>query len=84
MKRSDLAAPNVISDSMDACEQVDGKFYTSKAAFRAKGKELGLTEMGNEKPKPRRYRGSTPAERRATLEKAIAQFKAGRRSRPLR
>jgi hypothetical protein len=50
--RSDLPLPNIISDTMEPTEQVDGKFYTSKRAFRAVGRALGLTEVGNEKPKP--------------------------------
>ena len=45
--------PYVIRDEMPPTEQVDGQFYTSKAAFRAKGRELGLMEIGNEKFKPK-------------------------------
>jgi hypothetical protein len=44
----------VISDEIPPTEQVDGRFYTSKAAFRATGRALGLTEVGTEKPKPKR------------------------------
>ena len=51
--RSELPRPYVISDEMPATEQVDGRFYTSKAAFRAVGRALGLTEVGNEKFKPK-------------------------------
>ena len=51
--RSELPRPYVISDTMEPTEQVDGRFYTSKRAFRAIGRELGLTEVGNEKPKPK-------------------------------
>jgi len=51
--RSDLPTPMVISDTMPPTEQVDGVFYESKSAFRAVGKQLGLIEVGNEKPKPR-------------------------------
>lgn len=80
-KRSDLACPSVISDSMPPTEQVDGKLYTSKAAFRAKGRELGLTEVGDQKIKPRRYKAPSKAERHADLARAAAQYKAGRRSR---
>jgi hypothetical protein len=73
--------PHVISDEMESTEQVDGRFYTSKAKFRAVGRAHGLTEVGND---PARKRGkkrttSTKAERRAALERAIAQYKAGRR-----
>jgi len=53
--RSDLPIPFVISDTMPPTEQVDGKFYESKSAFRAVGRANGLIEVGNErqKPKPR-------------------------------
>ena len=51
--RSDLPLPFVISDEMPPVEQVDGRFYTSKAAFRAVGRAHGLTEVGNEKIKPK-------------------------------
>jgi hypothetical protein len=33
--KSDLPMPNVISDTMPATEQVDGKLYESKSAFSA-------------------------------------------------
>ena len=46
--RSDLPMPSVISDIMEPTEQVDGKFYSSKRAFRAVGRALGLTEVGTE------------------------------------
>jgi hypothetical protein len=51
--RSELPKPYVISDTMEPTEQVDGVFYTSKRKFRAVGRALGLTEVGNEKPKPK-------------------------------
>jgi len=79
--RSRLPLPYVISDTMDPVEQVDGKFYTSKRAFRAVGRALGLTEVGNERPKPFKPKRSTKAERMAALQKAIAQYKSGRRPR---
>lgn len=56
--RSDLPLPYVISDTMPETEQVDGKFYTSKRAFRAVGRSLGLTEVGNEKLKPKTRSGN--------------------------
>lgn len=56
--------PYVIRDEMDAVEQVDGVFYTSKAKFRAKGRELGLIEVGNEK---------FPMNRRATDDRAVKE-----------
>jgi hypothetical protein len=82
-KRSDLAAPTVIGDEMPPTEQVDGKFYTSKKAFRAKGRELGLTEVGdqNMNRKPKAYDKLRDSPREA-LERAKAQYSAGRRTRP--
>ena len=81
--RSDLPAtdgwglPYVISDTMPPTEQVDGKFYTSKRAFRAVGRALGLTEVGNEKIKPKQ-RGDTPAikqARRQSIMRTISRAK---------
>ena len=77
--RSDLALPYVISDQMPPTEQVDGKFYTSKRAFRAVGRALGLTEVGTEKLKHNVQRASsTPAAkqaRRASIKAAIERAK---------
>jgi len=83
---SALPCPFVISDTMEPTEQVDGRFYTSKAAFRAVGRAHGLTEVGNEKFKPKKRASDDPTfkrRRRQTLECAVAQFKAGRRPRSL-
>ena len=84
--KSDLPMPNVISDTMDAVEQVDGKMYTSKSAFRRVGKSLGLVEVGNDparfKPKPRyRETRETKVERRRTLERVVAEYRQGRRAK---
>ncbi len=82
--RSALPMPHVISDVMPPTEQVDGKFYTSKAAFRAVGRALGLTEVGNEKPKPK-TRGTAAREvkskRREAVQRAVARFRAGERAK---
>jgi len=72
--------PMVISDTMDPVEQVDGKFYTSKSAFRAVGRSLGLTEVGNEKlpAKPKGQGSMTPAAkagRREALQRAFAKVR---------
>lgn len=83
---SSLPAPHVISDSMPPTEQVDGKFYTSKSAFRATGRKLGLTEVGNEQAKPMvrgRDRPGARKARRETISKAIAEYKQGRRPKPV-
>lgn len=81
-KRSDLPRPYVISDSMEPTEQVDGKFYTSKREFRAVGRALGLTEVGNEKPKPKTRASSERAvkdARRAAIKTAVEKYRAGHR-----
>jgi hypothetical protein len=78
--RSDLPCPQIISDIMPPTEQVDGRFYESKSAFRAVGKANGLIEVGNEKLPPRQRATNNPAvqkRRREAIGKAIQQFKAG-------
>ena len=79
--RSALPMPNVISDAMPPTEQVDGRFYESKAAFRAVGRAHGLTEVGNEKPKPKPRLHSTREQRQRSIGKALARFRAGERPR---
>ena len=77
--RSSLSLPTVISDEMPPTEQVDGRFYTSKARFRAVGRALGLTEVGTEKPKPVTRSTTTQAvkkQRREAIERAIAQYRS--------
>ena len=82
--RSALPCPMVISDEMAPTEQVDGRFYTSKRAFRATGRALGLTEVGNDKPPPKWRSTDTKAvkaARRQALKTATEKFKAGHRIR---
>jgi len=80
--RSDLPLPYVISDHMEPTEQVDGRFYTSKAQFRKVGREHGLTEVGNEKPQPKQ-RGSIAPEfkrmRKQHLKNTLDKYRAGHR-----
>jgi len=74
----------LISDEMPATEQVDGRFYTSKSAFRAVGKAHGLTEVGNEKIAPKQRATTEKAvkeKRRKAIHTAIQKVKAGVRSR---
>lgn len=83
-KRSSLAFPSIISDEMPPTEQVDGRFYTSKAKFRAVGRALGLTEVGNEKFKPKTRGSQSQANKSRRIEawrKAAAQYRQGRRAR---
>jgi hypothetical protein len=82
--RSSLPMPYIISDEMPPTEQVDGVHYTSKRAFRAVGRALGLTEVGDQKFPPKKRASehrSNKQKRRATLERAIAQYRSGRRAR---
>jgi len=77
---SDLPCPQIISDIMPPTEQVDGRFYESKSAFRAVGRANGLIEVGNEKLPPRTRATDNPLvkkRRRETIAKAVEQFKAG-------
>lgn len=84
--RSEHPIPYVISDTMPLTEQVDGKFYTSKRAFRAVGRALGLTEVGTEKlkskPKGINHADKSQQEgRRQALRKAIARYRSGERGK---
>jgi hypothetical protein len=82
--RSSLPMPYVISDEMPPVEQVDGRFYTSKRKFRAVGREHGLTEVGNERPKPMvrsTAQTRTKHERRAAIKAAVEKYKSGQRTR---
>ena len=77
--RSALPLPYVISDAMPPTEQVDGRFYESKAAFRAVGRALGLTEVGTERPKPKVRATADPKVKEArqqSLRKAIAKIRS--------
>jgi len=77
--RSEFPCPHIISDIMDPVEQVDGRFYESKAAFRAVGRALGLTEVGNEKPKPKVRATANPKVKEArqqSLRKAIEKLRS--------
>jgi hypothetical protein len=77
--RSRLPMPHVISDEMPPTEQVDGRYYTSKAAFRATGRALGLTEVGNEKPKPKQRASKSRATenaRRTALKQSLEKMRS--------
>jgi hypothetical protein len=84
-QRSDtLALPYVISDEMPPTEQIDGKFYTSKSQFRRVGRSAGLTEVGNERPPPKKRAtelASVKRERRQAIQTAVERYKAGQRPR---
>jgi hypothetical protein len=68
---------------MPPAEQVDGRFYTSKSAFRAVGRANGLTEVGTEKIKPKTRStntAKTKEERRHALRRAVERYRAGDRA----
>lgn len=69
----------LISDTMEAAEHVDGKFYTSKSAYRAVTRENGLTEVGTERPKPRKRPPVNDKAISDAVDKAVAQYNQGRR-----
>ena len=80
---SDLPCPQIISDIMPPTEQVDGRFYESKSAFRAVGRANGLIEVGNEKLPPKQRASADPqvkAVRKRAIHTAIQKYKAGVRS----
>ena len=67
--------PYVIRDEMPPTEQVDGVFYTSKAKFRAKGRELGLIEVGNEKVPAKHRATETPEYKKGLRETSSASWR---------
>lgn len=74
--RSDLPCPMLITDEMPAAEHVDGRFYTSKAAYRQVTRAHGLTEVGTEKikrPKPKMSKAAREAGINKAVEKAFAR-----------
>lgn len=82
--RSNLPLPYVIGDAMPPAEHVDGRFYESKSAFRAVTRAHGLTEVGNEKLKPKTRSSLDPAFRRnrqKVLKTAIEKVRAGQYER---
>jgi hypothetical protein len=69
---------------MPPTEQVNGVFYTSKTAFRRVGRALGLTEVGDQKFKPKQRstdRREVKEARRQSLRNAVEKYKAGHRPR---
>lgn len=77
IQRSDLPCPMLISDEMPACEHVDGKFYSSKSAYRAVTRANGLTEVGNEKlnrPRPKISKEARAKGISDAVDKAVARL----------
>ena len=79
--QSDLPRPYVVSDTTPPLRHHGtGEILESKSAFRKRNKELGFTEIGNEKPKGRRAPVKLDRQqRKQDIHKAIYQLKNGRR-----
>lgn len=74
-RRSALACPRIISDTMPPTEHVDGRYYDSKSAFRRVTEERGYVELGNDTARfkaPERPKRDT-SNIDAALRQAIAQ-----------
>lgn len=77
-QRSDLPAPNYISDGLpDLKGMHDGKTYSSKSALRASYRDRGLVEVGNDAPTTPadNARPITTAEIGAALQKVRQGYK---------
>ena len=77
--RSDLAAPMIIRDSMDAVQSMlDGKMYDSKRKLRQTYREGGVIEVGDDKSytNPEYMRRQAPAEIRRQKEKSRKKVEA--------
>lgn len=76
-------APFVISDTMQSTRHMaDGRYYSSKAAFRAATKAAGCIEVGNETStllKPRKPAKLDRAKRRDDIRRTISELRNGRR-----
>lgn len=53
-RSTSIPVPMFISDTMDATEHLDGKFYTSKSRFREVTKAHDCVEIGNDPARLRR------------------------------
>ena len=62
-KRSHLARPYFISDTLDAVQSmVSGRMYESKSQLRAEYRAAGVVEVGNERIRPNREIETGPCE----------------------
>lgn len=82
-KHESDSASYVISDTMDATRHMaDGKYYTSKAQFRAATKAAGCVEVGNEiatVTKSRKPVQLDRGKRREDIQRTIYELRNGRR-----
>jgi hypothetical protein len=81
--RSDLAAPMIIRDSMDAVKSMlDGKMYDSKRGLRRTYREAGVTEVGDDKsytdPAQMRRQSASEVKRRKTARNKKIEASVGK------
>ena len=74
--RGNFPTPMFSSDCMEPTEHIDGRHYSSKSQFRAVTKAHGMTEVGNERPRPVSkdvLRQQSKKARQEAVGKALAQ-----------
>jgi hypothetical protein len=75
-------APHVISDTMpDTRHMASGRYFSSKAAFRAETKAYGCREVGTDQSvlRPRKPVPLDPGKRRDDIRKTIYDLRNGNR-----
>lgn len=77
----DSKAPNVISDTMPMLRHMGtGRYFDSKAAFRAETRAAGLVEVGNDPSltRPRKPVPLSRERRREDIKRTIYELRNGR------
>ena len=77
--RSDLAAPMVIRDGMDAVQSMlDGQMYESKSSLRRTYRQAGVVEVGNDSSytDPEKVRSQAPNERKRLKQQSRKKVEA--------
>lgn len=77
--RSDLAAPMIIRDGMDAVKSMlDGQMYDSKSRLRQTYRQAGVVEVGNDSSytDPAKLRPQAPSERKRLKEASRKKVEA--------
>jgi hypothetical protein len=75
------AAPSVISDTMESLRHMaSGRYFSSKAAFRAETKAYGCTEVGNDQSvlRPRKPIPLSRERRRDDIRRTLYELRNGR------
>ncbi len=84
-KRSSLAAPYFVADTMEATQHpCTGEYMTSKSAFRQVTKAYGCVEVGNDPARLKTRQKAKPDRKqiRDAIAKATAEYNNGRRLNP--